>query len=289
MQRSAGVTIAAFCFFALGHSAPINALPLIEHDIKIAPRPADVVPIVVFGKNSRRSVEEFAAEHKSDASELRRAHAASGLIECGAAHGAGQLTLADDVVTTAAHVLFDEKGVPRAETCIFSIEVEGKPVRVPVDLHSVVAGSTNPYALPAVHDWAVAHLTRPVRGAKPYGLSESIGPNIPVQFVARGHIDWGDGRRLSMENCLFHDQTSVADEGTREFAFDCETGDGASGGAVLMGADQLSLGAILVGWRSNRPFRPVPFSPTHYNFAVSIEGAFKKAVIAAANKAIVAK
>ena len=86
-----------------------------------------------------------------------------------------------------------------------------------------------------------------------------------------------------------HDQLSVGAEGTREFSFDCETGDGASGGAVVMAADKPAIGAILVGWRSNKPFRSAPFSKSHYNFAVTIEGAFKKAVVAAASKVVVAK
>jgi hypothetical protein len=91
---------------------------------------------------------------------------------------------------------------------------------------------------------------------------------------------------MSMEACHLHDQLSVGQEGTREFSFDCETGDGASGGAVLMGDDQMQLGAILVGWRSNKPYRAVQFSPTHYNFAVSIEGAFRTAVLDAAKKMV---
>jgi hypothetical protein len=45
----------------------------------------------------------------------------------------------------------------------------------------------------------------------------------------------------------------------------------------------------LVGWRSNKPFRSAPFSRSHYNFAVTIEGAFKRAVVAAASKVVVAK
>jgi hypothetical protein len=53
-----------------------------------------------------------------------------------------------------------------------------------------------------------------------------------------------------------------------------------------MGEDQMQIGAILVGWRSNKPYRAVPFSPTHYNFAVSIEGAFRTAVLDAAKKMV---
>jgi hypothetical protein len=278
----------AICIFLFGISIDASAVPLFSHMLPEA-TPLKAVPVVVFGNNGRRSVEEFAAEQKLNAAELRARFAGSGLIECGDAHGAGQLTLANDLVTTAAHVFFDEKGAPRAKTCFFSIESHGKELRVPIDLGSIVAGSTNPYAVAPVHDWAVARLTHPIEGVTPYRLADAKGSNTPVEFVARGHIDWGDGRRLSMEKCLLHDQLAAGAEGTREFSFDCETGDGASGGALVIGTNKPAIGAILVGWRSNKPFRSAPFSRSHYNFAVTIEGAFKRAVVAAASKVVVAK
>jgi hypothetical protein len=255
----------------------------------IAPDSSAFLPItqvLVFGKNSRQSPEEFAARASLNVKDVKRTHAASGLVECGEAHGAGQLTLVGNVITTAAHVFYDEKGALRGGNCTFAIELNGQPVRVPVDLTSIKAGSTNPYAFPAVHDWAVAKLSKSIADVTPYQLSDSVQAQSPVEFVARGHIDWGDGRRMSIEACQLHDQLSAGQEGTREFSFDCETGDGASGGAVLMGDDQMQLGAILVGWRSNKPYRAVPFSPTHYNFAVSIEGAFRTAVLDAAKKLV---
>ena len=276
----AGLSIAA----ALVSPAAAGALS--------APRAPDssaflpITQVLVFGKNSRQSPEQFAAAENLNTKEVKRAHAASGLVECGEAHGAGQLTLVGNVITTASHVFYDEKGGLRGASCTFAIEIEGRSVRVPVDLTSIKAGSTNPYAFPAVHDWAVAKLTKTITEATPYQLSDSVQAQTPIEFVARGHIDWGDGRRMSMEACRLHDQLSVGQEGTREFSFDCETGDGASGGAVLMGEDQMQLGAILVGWRSNKPYRAVPFSPTHYNFAVSIEGAFRTAVLDAAKKMV---
>jgi hypothetical protein len=248
-----------------------------------------ITPVVLFGKNSRRDIEAFAATNSLDPKALRDRFAASGLVECGAAHGAGQLTLADDVITTAAHVFFDENGVPRAKNCSFAIETGHKLIRVPVDLSSIVAGSKDPYAIAAVNDWAVAKLTRPVAGVTPFALAGAAKPNTPVSFVARGHIDWGEGRKLSMERCMLHDQLTLGPEGTREFSFDCETGDGASGGAVVTEDPTPTIGAILVGWRSNKPFRSAPFSQTHYNFVVTIEGAFKKAVAAAASKVIASK
>ena len=288
MFQRGGMHAAAVCVFLFGASVPVSAGPLIsQRQPEVAPD--QIVPVVVFGKNSRRSVEEFAAEQKLNATELRTRFAGSGLVECGEAHGAGQLTLANDTITTAAHVFFDEKGAPRAKTCFFALENHGKQMRVPIDLGSIVAGSTDPYAIAAVHDWAVARLTHPVEDVTPFSLADPAGPNSPVEFVARGHIDWGDGRKLSMEKCRLRDQLSVGSEGTREFSFDCETGDGASGGAVVMTPDKPAIGAILVGWRSNKPFRTAPFSKFHYNFAVTIEGDFKKAVVATASKVVVAK
>ena len=97
---------------------------------RAASQAAAVVPVVVFGQNSRREAEAFAAEHDLNDAELVRDHLASGLIQCGNAHGAGQLTLSDDVVTTAAHVFYDENGMPRARSCTFDITVNGREMHV---------------------------------------------------------------------------------------------------------------------------------------------------------------
>ena len=281
MRSWGGWTIAA-AFFV---SAPaVLAAPLPPS--LTATRTESIVPVVVFGHDSRRETEAFAAEHDLNDAELARNHQASGLIQCGNAHGAGQLTLSDDVVTTAAHVFYDENGMPRARTCTFDITVAGHELRVPIDLASIVAGSTKPYDAAVSHDWAVARLTRSVSGVRPYGLATDIHEDAPVTFVSRGHIDWGEAKHLSFQECMLHDKISEGEEGTREFSFDCDTGDGASGGALMFDKDMARVGAILVGWRSNRPFKALPFSKTHYNFAVTIEGGFRQAIYAASGKLV---
>jgi hypothetical protein len=292
MSFRVGTTIAFACAFPVClASVPVNAGPVqtFPSSETAAPAAPRITPVVVFGQNARRLPEVFAAEHNLDAAEITREHQASGLIQCGNAHGAGQLTLTDDVITTAAHVLYDETGLPRAESCSFKITVDGRDTVVPVDLSSVVAGSTHPYDVAVAHDWAVARLAHPLSGIRPYGLASNVEENEPVSFVARGHIDWGGAKALSMQDCTLHDQLSQGEEGTREFSFDCDTGDGASGGAVMFDRARSRIGAILVGWRSNHPFSAVPFSKKHYNFAVSIEGGFRQAVYAAANKYLVQK
>jgi hypothetical protein len=245
--------------------------------------------VVVFGQDARRLPQVFADEHGLEAAEVVRAHAASGLIQCGNAHGAGQLTLTDDVVTTAAHVFYDENGVPRAQSCNFVVSLNGRDIRVPIDIASIVAGSTNPYNVAPADDWAVARLVRPMAGIRPYGIAAAVHEDEPITFVARGHIDWGGAKALSMQECLLHNQISSGRSGTREFSFDCDTGDGASGGALMVDRDTTRIGAVLVGWRSNRPFNAMPFSRTHYNFAVTLDGAFRQAVYSAAGKMIVQK
>ena len=162
---------------------------------------------MVFGDHPRLTAEQFASENCLDLGDVKRRHAASGVIYCGDARGAGQLTLADNVVTTAAHVLFDEHGRLRGDSahCFFTATVADQEITTAIDVASVVSGDSDPYAKPAVHDWAVARLLRPIKGATPYGVGAPAQGAQDIQFVARGHSDWGSGRAMSMENCRMHD------------------------------------------------------------------------------------
>ena len=207
-MRVCGVTTISLLMIVVGAAAAMaGPLPLLAPEAS-SREPNQILPVVVFGRNARRLPESFAAEHGLDPDELTRQHLASGLIQCGNAHGAGQLTLTDDVITTAAHVFYDETGVPRSSSCSFKITVDGRESQVPVDLSSIVAGSTRPYDVAVSHDWAVARLTRPLSGVRPYGLADGIHDDEPVTFVARGHIDWGVRRRCRCRiacctiNCL---------------------------------------------------------------------------------------
>jgi hypothetical protein len=277
------VVASGFCFFAcLGANAE-PARPLDAGASRFLP----VTPVVVFGDHPRLTVAEFADENHLNLSDVKRRHAASGVIHCGNARGAGQLTLADNVITTAAHVLYDEHGELRGDSahCFFTATVGDQDVTTAIDMATVVSGNSEPYAKPAVHDWAVARLLRPVKGATPYGLGSAAQPSQDIRFVARGHSDWGAGQLMSMENCRLHDVLSSGAEGTREIAFDCDAGVGASGGALLNASGGRLL-AVFVGYRSIAPDRTMPFSMQHYNFAVTIEGAFRRAVETAASGGI---
>jgi hypothetical protein len=85
MFQKGGMHVVAGCVFLFGISVQASAVPFSSHMLPEA-APLKTVPVVVFGKSSRRSVEDFAAEQKLNAAELRIRFAGSGLIECGDAH-----------------------------------------------------------------------------------------------------------------------------------------------------------------------------------------------------------
>src|SRR5260370_32417966 len=91
-------------------------------------------------------------------------------------------------------------------------------------------------------------------------------PAETIQFVARGHSDWGQGHVMSMENCRLHDALAAGAEGTREFSFDCDAGVGASGGALLNSSGGRLL-SVFVGDRSLPPRSAPPLSSPHFNFS----------------------
>lgn len=241
-------------------------------------------PVLTMKTDNRVGAGEFAASRMEPIEMLRRSHAASGLIYCGETHGAGQLTLANNVVTTAAHVLFDERGALRSENCDFAIETDGKWSHSPLKMSSIVTGAVTPYAVKTIRDWAVVELEAPLPGVEPYELAQRFAVNDAVDFVARGHSNWRDIHDMSFESCNIRAQTSGGANGVREFAFDCSTGDGSSGGAVLLARERRQLAAILVGWRSLRPSKLSSYSPKHYNFVISVEGDFRRAIERAAGK-----
>jgi hypothetical protein len=197
---------------------------------------------------------------------------ASGLVRCGGAVGSAQLTLRTDIITTAAHVLIGADGQPRA-SCTFQ-PVGGAPV--PIDARSIRAGSRNPLADAATRDWAVARIVRPIVGAKPYGLAPAGAQPGGVFMIAGGN------RRadaIGAERCNARRILATSPEGVREFAIDCSAASGSSGAALTAGQNVVG---IYVGYRSTDPTRAQAFSATHYNFAITLEGSFRRALLAAA-------
>jgi hypothetical protein len=199
---------------------------------------------------------------------------ASGLIRCAGAVGTAQLTLRNDVITTAAHVLIGNDGQPRG-ACTFQSTAGGAPVTI--DPRSISAGSRAPMSEPATRDWAVAKLARPIAGATPYRLAPAGATPSGVFMVAGGNRR---AEAMGAENCKARGILATSPEGVREFAIDCNAAAGSSGAAVTSGH---RIVGIYIGYRSADPTRAQAFSSTHYNFAITLEGPFRRALLAVAH------
>lgn len=263
---------------ALALALPFSVDAGAENGPQAAPAGAPMSAITFIDGDRRESLEAFAARRGLQRSQLAR-YAATGVVRCGTAVGTAQLVLSPDVIATAAHNLFDPQGNPRGagDDCRFETVVAGERQAFPLDIAHVTAGSSAPYGNPAIADWAVARLKRPVAGASPYALAAAVAVPAPIVLLAAARAD--GSAAFSIEDCTAHAVTNTA-SGMRELAVDC-SGESGTSGAAFLSADGRFAG-IYVGFRSRAPERAAPFSPEHYNFGVTAEGDFRRALIAAA-------
>jgi len=235
------------------------------------------VPAVSIGAERRAAPSGYVRHDGMSSPELRARFGASGLVRCGGAIGTAQLTLRADVITTAAHVLIGPDGQTRA-SCTFEPTIALGSGSVAIDLSTIRAGSATPLSAPATRDWAVARLAAPINGAIPYRLADP-GRSLNGLTMCAG----GNGRadRMGLEHCAARRTIRTSPDGIREIAIDCSAAPGSSGAALL--SDQHRMVGIYVGYRSTDPDKAQPFSMTHYNFAITVDGPFRRALLAAAS------
>jgi hypothetical protein len=225
------------------------------------------VPAISMDKDRRQGAAGFSRD-------ARERLGATGLVRCGAAIGTGQLTVRNDVITTAAHVLIDQYGKHRIG-CVFEPTMAGGGP-VPVDFSSIKTGSTMPLSERATRDWAVARLVAPVPGIAPYGVGSAGAAPTAVIMCAGGNRAH---TAMGTETCSTRRVIGAASDGIREIAIDCNAGPGSSGAALV--ADNKVVG-IYVGFRSSDPGKAQPYSESHYNFAITVDGPFRRALLSAA-------
>jgi hypothetical protein len=169
--------------------------------------------------------------------------------------------------------------MPSTTTCHFNIMIEGKQLAVPLDVSSLQVGSRKPYSVAPVHDWAVVRLAQHVPAAQPYGIGEPGPVGMPIVMLAHRHRGWVHDGLKAIEACAIRVESRVEKLSARELAIDCSAGEGASGSAIMAPGQSGAMVGIYVGWRSTHPDRPGPFSMTHMNFGVAVEGPFKNAIL----------
>lgn len=231
------------------------------------------VPAVSMEADRRVSPEDWARRNRTGKSKTSQRYGATGLVRCSGAVGTAQLTLRSDIITTAAHVLIGTDGQPRA-SCTFQATGGGAPVAI--DPRSINAGSRSPMSEPATRDWAVARLVQPIQDAAPYGLAPASSKPGGVVMFAGGNKR---ADQMGAEQCNARGMLAASPQGVREFAIDCNAAPGSSGAALTAGHQ---IVGIYVGYRSTDPARAQAFSSTHYNFAITVEGPFHRALMAAA-------
>jgi hypothetical protein len=209
------------------------------------------------------------------------------MIRCNGVYSTGQLTLRDDIVTTAAHAFYDPSGRPRGDlsACTFMVDVAGVRHTVPLDATTLVVGTTDPYPLPPSRDWAVVRLAGPIPGVNPYQLADGGHDGEPVALLAHRHRGWiHDGRR-AIEDCRIRGEAARAPRlAPREIDIDCSAGDGASGSAIMLPGASCRMVGIYIGWRSSHPDAVGPYSAHHLNFGITVQGAFRNTILTLAGE-----
>ncbi len=248
---------------------------------------SDEAEAVTLISDARLTLPEFAQKNGQDPSLFETRYAATGMVICSGVYSTAQLTIRHDVVTTAAHAFFDADGRPRGNlsSCVFAIAIDGVQHAIPIDANSLRVGSRNPYAVSPVHDWAVVRLTEGVPNARPYalGTAEAESAGTGIVMLAHRHRGWVHDGRKAIEACMIRTSHRIESASAREIAIDCSAGEGASGSAIMLPGSSCAMVGIYVGWRSTHPDKAGPFSETHMNFGVAIEGPFRNAIMAMTN------
>ncbi len=241
----------------------------------------------VIGKESRRTFVEYAQHYGVPLIALRRRFGASGLLECPGRLASAQVVGNRWTIVTSAHNLLDDNGTfPWSlDTCVFIVTgLDGRTTDHRVSVRDWRLGTQHP-AGNRYQDWAVLSLESPVPDwVEPYIVDNPSVRRIPrrasIVVVAASHDNWrGRSRRVaSIERCRLR-SIRVRINGRRNLmGFDCDTGKGASGAALLVkvhaGYRLIGLG---VGERSR--YRGAPYDGVrHFNAAVPLHRSVYRAI-----------
>ena len=154
--------------------------------------------VAVFGNvEHRKTVPEFAAATGQRAEDVQKKYSATGTLICSGREGSAQVTLKDNIITTAAHTLFDsvtcvQKSAP--SDCVFMLRGSGGDLQK-IKVKELKATG---YKCPAVPtpdlDWAVLSLETPAKNVSPYGVEsppvKGLLAGDQVTFVAHSVDFW---------------------------------------------------------------------------------------------------
>ncbi len=216
-------------------------------------------PILV-GENDRRTLRQYADQTGVAKSEIHAMFAATGRIECPWTIASANLIVANNLIATNAHVLFDRNGVAKGDPQRCKVVFKTSEGRQTVELSStLIAGHTElEQRNTSAQDWVVAQLARPVEDVKPYTISYDKSPIAPksrsqhdrqwhVQVVAAGHGDWptangaSPNRIKSISDCTIRGITwpnhELNRDSVRVLRSDCELAQAPQAGPTFMSSE----------------------------------------------------
>lgn len=241
----------------------------------------------VIGKDDRRTFVEYSQHYDIPLIALRRRFGASGLLDCPGRLASAQVVGNRWTIVTNAHNLLDDGGTfPWAlDTCVFIVTgLDGRTTDHRISVRAWRLGTQFP-ARNRYRDWAVLSLEAPVPAwVEPYLVDNPSAHPVPrrasIVVVAASHDNWrGRSKRVaSVQRCRLRG-IRVRINGHRNLlGFDCDTGKGASGAALLV---KTRLGYRLIGIGvGERNLRPgAPYDGTrHFNAAVPLHRAVYRAI-----------
>lgn len=207
-------------------------------------------------------------------------------------YSTASLTACDCVVTTAAHPLFDESGtklpgvkengrmyLPGGKSSGFNfLDIELGTERLPRKLTEYV------------NDWAVIILReRPTNNILPLKIPSDdesyVGPRM-VSVANNGDLSGGDTRRISQCEAVKLSRNYFPDD---KLVFNsCSFNSGGSGSPVVSmnGPHDFIFRQMNAGdtEKSDSSYTEIVPDDKHFNFAVPVRGAFRRAIIDACNK-----
>ncbi len=238
----------------------------------------DLHRVAVIGEDDRMTFSEYAGIKNLPINRVQKKLSATGIFSCNGADATGQLTGANDVVTTVGHHFFDKQclRMDEPDSCYF--QPLGSMEKFKVKIETLVSG-----CMPGRRngDWAVIKLERPVTDASFYNLpTQDFVPanGQAITQVSAYHQNFirNGATPPTVQPCSIRETNPY---GT--FKHDCDTGYGSSGSAQLLNVDgSTSPTMVALSVSQAKPVYPdgTPFGPSHYNLAVPVAGEFLKAL-----------
>lgn len=195
----------------------------------------------------RRTPEEYASEEENEMTleEVQRVFGATGKLDCpGNSKGSANLTVANNVITTAAHNFLDIKTCEKLfdpSQCTFTVGTGETAQVIPIlNAEYGQIGAKCPGPIDEKDDWAVLKLKVPAAGVTPYRLPSN--KEWPVKSIdkivavaSRSHDFVRNGQYpKSIGNCSWGNK-QLRNSGSLGYIYtNCDAGKGASGGAILL-------------------------------------------------------